>query len=264
MDLQLEGKLAFISGSTKGIGRAVAEALLQDGARVIVNGRSGTSAAVEELGRIGDALGVEGDLSKPQETARICAEIEKHGPLDILINNMGIFSPKPFVDITDEEWHSILDINVMSTVRLCRHFFPKMLQQDFARIINISSEAGMRGLESMVHYSVTKGAQIVMGRGLANLTRGSGKNITVNSVLPGPTLTEGVNQWLKESAAVQGKTEEQFVAEFFQETEPTSLLQRFIKPEEIAAVVAFIASPLSAAVNGASIKAEGGLIKSIA
>lgn len=263
MDLQLKGKLAFISGSTKGIGRAVAEALLRDGARVIINGRSGTEAAVAELSAIGEALGVEGDLSKPGETARICAEIEQHGPLDILINNMGIFSPRPFAEISDEEWQSILDINVMSTVRLCRHFFPKMQQQDFARIINISSEAGMRGLESMVHYSVTKGAQIVMGRGLANLTKGSGKNITVNSVLPGPTLTEGVEQWLKESAKVQGKTEDQFVADFFQETEPNSLLQRFIKPEEIAAVVAFIASPLSAAINGASIKAEGGLIKSI-
>ncbi|WP_285762487.1 SDR family NAD(P)-dependent oxidoreductase [Biformimicrobium ophioploci] len=263
MDLQLKGKLVFISGSTKGIGRAVAEALLRDGARVIINGRSGTEAAVAELSAMGEALGVEGDLSKPEETDRICAEIEQHGPLDILINNMGIFSPRPFAEISDEEWQSILDINVMSTVRLCRYFFPKMQQQDFARIINISSEAGMRGLESMVHYSVTKGAQIVMGRGLANLTKGSGKNITVNSVLPGPTLTEGVEQWLKESAKVQGKTEDQFVADFFQETEPNSLLQRFIKPEEIAAVVAFIASPLSAAVNGASIKAEGGLIKSI-
>lgn len=263
MDLQLDGKLIFISGSTKGIGRAIAEALLPEGARVIINGRSGTAEVAEKLAALGEVIAIDGDLANAEDCARICSEIESHGQLDVLVNNMGIFNPQPFAEISDEEWRRFLDINVLSTVRLCRHFFPKMLGQDFGRIINIASEAGMRGLESMVHYSVTKGAQIVMGRGLANLTKGSGNNVTVNSVLPGPTRTEGVNQWLKESAQVQGKSEEQFVAEFFKETEPDSLLQRFIEPEEIAAVVAFIASPLSAAVNGASIKAEGGLIKCI-
>lgn len=264
MDLQLAGKLVFISGSTKGIGRAIAEALLREGARVIINGRTGTAAVAADLAGQGEVVAIDGDLADAQESLRICSEIESHGQLDVLVNNMGIFNPQPFAEIPDDEWRRFLDINVLSTVRLCRHFFPKMLQQDFARIINISSEAGMRGLESMVHYSVTKGAQIVMGRGLANLTKGSGNNVTVNSVLPGPTRTEGVNQWLKESAQGQGKSEEQFVAEFFRETEPDSLLQRFIQPEEIASVVAFIASPLSAAINGASIRAEGGLIKSIA
>ncbi|WP_226668385.1 SDR family NAD(P)-dependent oxidoreductase [Microbulbifer aggregans] len=264
MDLQLDGKLVFISGSTKGIGRAIAEALLKEGAKVIINGRSGTAQVAKELESLGDVIAIDGDLSDPEDSEKICQEIETLGQLDVLINNMGIFNPKRFAEISDEEWRHFLDVNVLSTVRLCRYFFPKMLEQKFGRIINIASEAGMRGLESMVHYSVTKGAQIVIGRGLANLTKGSGKNMTVNSVLPGPTLTEGVSQWLKESAAGQGKTEEQFVAEFFKETEPDSLLQRFIKPEEIAAVVAFIASPLSAAINGASIKAEGGLIKSIA
>ena len=177
---------------------------------------------------------------------------------------MGIFNPKPFAEIPDEEWQTFFDVNVMSTVRLSRHFFPRMLERDFGRIVNLASEAGMRGLESMVHYSMTKGAQLVIGRGLANLTKGCGNNVTVNSVLPGPTLTEGVDTWLKESAKVQGKSEEEFVAEFFKETEPTSLIQRFIQPEEIASIVTFIASPLSSAINGASIKAEGGLIKSIA
>ena len=264
MDLQLNGKLVFVSGSTKGIGRAIAETLLREGARVIISGRSGTGAVAKDLASLGEVIAIDGDLSDAKATERLCREIDSHGALSVLINNMGIFNPKPFAEITDNEWHHFLDVNVLSTVRLCRYFFPKMLRQDFGRIINIASEAGMRGLESMVHYSVTKGAQIVMGRGLANLTKGSGKDITVNSVLPGPTLTEGVNQWLKESAAGQGKSEEQFVSEFFKETEPDSLLQRFIKPEEIASVVAFIASPLSAAINGASIKAEGGLIKSIA
>ena len=264
MDLQLDGHLAFVSGSTKGIGRAVAEVLLREGARVIINGRSGSEEVARELASLGDVIALDGDLADAEDTARICAKIETHGPLSVLINNMGIFNPKPFAEISDDEWQNFLDVNVMSTVRLSRYFFPKMLEHEFGRIINIASEAGVRGLESMVHYSVTKGAQIVMGRGLANLTKGCGNNVTVNSVLPGPTLTEGVSQWLKESAAGQGKSEEQFVAEFFKETEPDSLLQRFIQPQEIAAVVAFIASPLSSAINGASVKAEGGLIKSIA
>ncbi|WP_160151784.1 SDR family NAD(P)-dependent oxidoreductase [Microbulbifer sp. ALW1] len=264
MDLGLAGKLVFVSGSTKGIGRAIAIALLQEGARVIINGRSGSDAVAEDLKRFGDVLAIDGDLADVEDSARICREIDGCGTLSVLINNMGIFNPKPFAEISDDEWRHFLDVNVMSTVRLCRHYFPKMLEQDFARIINISSEAGIRGLESMVHYSVTKGAQLVLGRGLANLTRGSGKNITVNCVLPGPTLTDGVSTWLKESAQVQGKSEDEFVRDFFKETEPDSLLQRFIKPEEIGSVVAFIASPLSAAINGASIKAEGGLIKNIA
>ncbi|MEH0154967.1 SDR family oxidoreductase [Limibacter armeniacum] len=264
MDLQLNGKLAFISGSTKGIGKAIAITLLKEGAKVIVNGRNNTDEVVSELSQFGQAFAIEGDLSNEVDANRIIQEIEKIGKLDILINNMGIFNPKPFEEISDQEWKTFFEVNVLSTVRLCRHFFPKMLDSDFGRIINISSEAGMRGLESMVHYSMTKGAQLVIGRGLANLTKGSGKDITVNSVLPGPTMTEGVSAWLKESAAVQGKTEEQFVLEFFKETEPDSLLQRFIKPQEIANVVTFIASPLSAAINGSSIKAEGGLIKTIA
>ena len=263
MDLQLADKLVFISGSTKGIGRAIAEALLQEGARVIVNGRSGTADATSDMSGPGEVIPIDGDLSRAEDAARLCSEIDKIGPLHVLVNNMGIFNPAAFDEIADEEWQRFFDINVLSTVRLCRHFFPRMREQEFGRIINIASEAGMRGLESMVHYSMTKGAQIVIGRGLANLTKGCGRNVTVNSVLPGPTLTEGVSQWLKESAEAQGKSESEFVAEFFKETEPDSLLQRFIRPEEIASVVAFIASPLSAAINGASIKAEGGLIKSI-
>ncbi|WP_299597835.1 SDR family NAD(P)-dependent oxidoreductase [uncultured Microbulbifer sp.] len=263
MDLKLDGKLVFISGSTKGIGRAIAEVVLQEGARVIINGRSDTATVASEMSGPGEVIAIEGDLARPEEAERICTEIDSHGELDVLVNNMGIFNPHPFADISDDEWRYFFDVNVLSSVRLCRHFFPKMLERDFGRIINISSEAGMRGLESMVHYSVSKGAQIVLGRGLANLTKGSGADITVNSVLPGPTMTAGVSNWLAESAQVQGKTEAQFVREFFKETEPDSLLQRFIEPEEIASVVAFIASPRSSAINGASIKAEGGLIKSI-
>ncbi|TLU65284.1 SDR family oxidoreductase [Thalassotalea litorea] len=263
MDLQLTNKLVFISGSSQGIGRAIAETMLNEGARVIVNGRSDLSALISDLSKKGDVYGVTGDLSKVEDSERICQEIDNIGELDVLVNNMGIFSPKPFADIDDNDWQQFFDCNIMSTVRLCRHFFPKMQQRNFGRIINIASEAGARGLESMIHYSVTKGAQMVIGRGLANLTKGSGKNLTINTVLPGPTLTEGVQAWLKESADVQNKSEAEFVAEFFKETEPDSLLQRFIKPQEIADVVTFIASPVSGAVNGSSIRAEGGLIKTI-
>lgn len=216
----------------------------------------------DELRAHGDVMALEGDLSDPEATRSISAQIDAIGSLDILIDNMGIFEPKPFKDIGDEDWQKFFDINVMSTVRSSRHVFPKMLERDFGPVINMASEAGVRGLESKVHCSMTKGAQVVIGRGLANLTIGCAGDITVNSVLPGPTLTEGVKTWLKESAAVQGKSEEQFVKEFFQETEPTSLIQRFLLWDEIANVVTFLASPLSSAINGAAIRAEGGLIKS--
>ena len=268
MDLGLAGKTAFISGSTKGIGRAIAVAMLREGARVIVNGRSDTGALVRELAKHGEVRAVEGDLSKGEDVQRVCAEVdaicgELGGELDILVNNMGIFSPQPFAEIDDEAWQTFFDANVMSTVRLSRHYFPKMLKRAFGRIINISSEAGVRGLESMIHYSTTKGAQLVIARGLANLTREAEGDVTVNSVLPGPTSTEGVRTWLEESAEDQGQSKEEFVAAFFRETEPTSLLQRFIQPEEIASIVTFLASPRSAAINGASIRAEGGLVQSI-
>lgn len=263
MDLQLSGKTAFVTGSTKGIGKEIAVFLLNEGARVIVSGRSGTAALVEELSPLGEVAAVEGDLAKAEDCQRVCAEIDDMGGLDILVNNMGIFEPKPFEEIGDDEWQRFFEANVMSTVRLSRHYFPLLMQRDFGRIINLASEAGIRGLESMVHYSMTKGAQVVIGRGMANLTKGSGKDITVNSVLPGPTMTEGVQAWLTESAKVEGKSEDEFVADFFRETEPDSLLQRFIRPQEIASVVAFLCSPLSSAVNGASIRAEGGMIKSI-
>lgn len=264
MDLQLQDKLAFISGSTKGIGKEIAKTMLQEGCRVIINGRSNSAPAHAELSAYGKVYAVEGDLSKAEDCSRICTEIDAIGALDILVNNTGLFVARPFEEITDQDWQELIDINVMSTVRMSRYFFPKMLKKEFGRVIHISSEAGMRGLESMVHYSATKATQLAIGRGMANLTHGCGKNVTVNCVLPGPTMTEGVARWLKESAEVEGKTEDEFVRDFFSATEPDSLLQRFIKPEEIASVVAFIASPLSAAINGSSVKAEGGLIKTIA
>lgn len=263
MNLQLQSRTVFISGSTKGIGRAVAAAFLREGAKVLINGRKDTAATASRLSCLGEVIPIDGDLSDPAQAAEVCAAIDAQGPLDILVNNMGIFEPRRFEEIGDAEWLRIFETNVMSTVRLCRHFFPSMLKRDFGRIINIASEAGIRGLESMIHYSMTKGAQVVIGRGLANLTRGCGENVTVNSVLPGPTRTEGVEKWLADSARAAGKSEEEFTRDFFRETEPDSLIQRFIRPEEIAHVVTFLASPLSSAINGASIRAEGGVIKSI-
>jgi len=263
MNLQLQSRSVFISGSTKGIGRAVAEAFLREGAKVLINGRKDTAATASRLSCLGEVIPIDGDLSDPAQAAEVCAAIDANGPLDILVNNMGIFEPRKFEEIGDAEWLRFFETNVMSTVRLCRHFFPPMLKRDFGRIINIASEAGIRGLESMIHYSMTKGAQVVIGRGLANLTRGCGENVTVNSVLPGPTRTEGVEMWLADSARAAGKSEEEFARDFFRETEPDSLIQRFIRPEEIAHVVTFLASPLSSAINGANIRAEGGIIKSI-
>jgi len=263
MDLQLDDKLVFISGSTQGIGNAIAEILLKEGAEVILNGRGAIEEKTDLPSRYDNTYSVSADLSSKEGIEKACKEIDDIGELDILINNMGIFSPTDFMDIPDEEWFRFFESNVMSTVRLSRHYFPKMLESDFGRIINISSEAGIRGLESMIHYSMTKGAQVVFGRGLANLTKGSGKNMTVNSVLPGPTMTEGVSRWLEEHAENQGMEKDEFIEQFFSEIEPTSLLQRFLDPYEVANVVAFLASPLSIAVNGASVRAEGGLIKSI-
>lgn len=262
MDLQLDNKLAFISGSSKGIGKSVAELLLKEGAEVIINGRSDLEPILNDLSQYGTVHGIQADLSDENDMQRLLDEIDAIGDLDILVNNLGIFQPKPFLEIEDEDWTEMFNVNIMSTVKLSRHFFPGMMERDYGRIINISSEAGIRGLESMVHYSMTKGAQVVIGRGMANLTKDAG-NVTVNSVLPGPTMTEGVEQWLKESAEVEGMEREAFVKQFFEDTEPNSLIQRFIEPEEIASVVTFLSSPISTAVNGASIRAEGGLIKSI-
>jgi NAD(P)-dependent dehydrogenase (short-subunit alcohol dehydrogenase family) len=257
MDLHLTGKLALVTGSTAGIGLAIARALANEGARVILNGR--TDARVAEAARqVPGAERFPGDLSDAAVADRLIARFPN---LDILVNNLGVYGPKPFEEITDADWRSIIEINFMSGVRLCRHYLPAMLRAGQGRIIFISSESAVFIPSEMIHYGVTKTMQIALARGLAQATAGTG--VTVNSVLAGPTLSEGVGTFLDDLAHSRGLSAAEMQKEFFRNARPTSLLKRFETPDEIAAMVAFVASPLSSATNGAALRAEGGIVQSI-
>jgi NAD(P)-dependent dehydrogenase (short-subunit alcohol dehydrogenase family) len=261
MDLQLKDKLALVSGSTAGIGLAIATTLAQEGARVIVNGRTqqAVDAAVAQLKAStgADALGFAGDLSQ----AAAANELERRHPdVAILVNNLGIFEPKPFEAIPDEDWLRFFDVNVLSGVRLARLFLPSMKRANWGRIIFISSESGLQIPAEMVHYGVSKSAQIAVARGIAESVAGTG--ITVNSVLPGPTKSRGVVDFVDSLAKADGKSAEQVEREFFEHVRPTSLIKRFESTEEIASLVAFVASPLSSATTGAALRADGGVVKS--
>lgn len=263
MDLQLKGKTAFISGSTQGIGFAIALQLLKEGASVVVNGRTEdrVKEAVEKLQQQvpGAAVsGVAADFSKAADVNKL---IEKLPVVDILVNNAGIFEPKPFEEITDEEWLRFFEVNVLSGVRLSRHYFQHMLQQNWGRIIFISSESAVMIPEEMIHYGMTKTAQLSISRGLAELTKNT--NVTVNTVMPGPTKSEGVVEFIKQVAISKQITPEEAEKDFFKTMRPSSLIQRFADVSEIANLVTYVASPLSAATNGAALRADGGLVKSI-
>jgi NAD(P)-dependent dehydrogenase (short-subunit alcohol dehydrogenase family) len=257
MDLQLRDKLAVVSGSTAGIGYAIAEALAKEGARVVVNGRT-QPAVTEAVSKIGQgALGFAGDLSD----AAKAAELARNYPeVDILVNNLGIFEPKPFEEIPDEDWRRFFDVNVLSGVRLARAYLPGMKRRDWGRIIFISSESAVQIPAEMIHYGMTKTAQLAVSRGLAESVAGT--RITVNCVLPGPTQSRGVNDFVAQMAKANNKSFEQIQKEFFEHVRPTSLLKRFITPEEVGSFVAFVASPLAAATNGAALRVDGGVLKS--
>ena len=261
MDLDLDGKLALVSGSTAGIGHAIAEALAREGARVIVNGR--TEAAVDgavaqlKASTGGEVLGFAGDLS----VAEVAEEVARRHPgVEILVNNLGIFEAKPFEDIPDDDWRRFFDVNVLSGVRLARLYLPAMQRANWGRIIFISSESGVQIPQEMIHYGMTKSAQIAVARGLAEALAGTA--ITVNSVLPGPTRSRGVGDFVEAFAKAEGKTREVFEAEFFKVARPTSLIKRFATTEEVAAMVAYLASPLASATTGAAVRVDGGVIKS--
>lgn len=263
MNLQLNGKTALVTGSTLGIGYATAKTLLAEGATVYINGRTQerVDQTVERLKNetgSGNVSGVVADFSKPDE---INALLDQIPSVDILVNNVGIFEPKEFTQITDEEWFRFYEINVLSGVRLARRYFPEMLKNNWGRIIFISSESAIHIPEEMIHYGMTKTAQLAVSRGLAELTKGTG--VTVNSVLPGPTKSEGVADFLKELGKANNKTESETEADFFDTARPTSLIRRFADVQEIANLIAYVASPLSSATNGAALKAEGGLVKTI-
>jgi NAD(P)-dependent dehydrogenase (short-subunit alcohol dehydrogenase family) len=257
MDLQLKGKLAVVTGSTAGSGYAIAEALAREGARVVVNGR--TQAAVSEaVAKIGEgAIGFAGDLSNAEQAAAL---VRKYPDVDILVNNLGIFEPKPFEEIPDEDWARFFDVNVLSGVRLARAFLPGMKLRDWGRIIFISSESGIQIPAEMIHYGMTKAAQIAVARGLAESLAGT--RITVNSVLPGPTKSRGVDEFVGSMAKAQNKSFAQIEKEFFEHVRPTSLLKRFITPQEVGSFVAYVASPLAAATSGAALRVDGGVVKS--
>lgn len=261
MDLQLSGKLALVSGSTAGIGHAIATALAAEGARVIVNGRTqeAVDKAVSHIHAApgGEVLGFAGDLSQAPVAEALAA---KYPGIEILVNNLGIFEPKPFEEIPDADWMRFFDVNVVSGVRLARLCLPAMKRANFGRIIFISSESALQIPAEMIHYGVTKTAQIAVARGLAESVAGTG--ITVNSVLPGPTKSRGVNDFVDALAKADGKTAEVIEKEFFDHVRPTSLIKRFETPEEIASMVAFIASPLSSGTTGAALRVEGGCVKS--
>lgn len=261
MDLKLQGKRALVSGSTAGIGRAIAAGLAREGARVIINGRSQSSvekaAAELRADTGGEIVGFAGDLSTAAAADELAA---RHPDVEILVNNLAIFDVKPFEDISDELWLRYFDVNVLSGIRLARLYLPAMKRANWGRVIFISSESGLQIPVEMIHYGVTKTAQIAVARGLAESLAGTG--ITVNSVLPGPTKSRGVGEFLASMAKAAGKTVEAIEAEFFVKARPTSLIKRFASTEEVASLVTYIASPLAAATTGAALRVDGGVVKS--
>jgi NAD(P)-dependent dehydrogenase (short-subunit alcohol dehydrogenase family) len=263
MDLKLNDKTVFISGSTAGIGFATAKRFLAEGAEVTINGRTKQTVenALTELKTLmpkAKVSGIPADFSKVEDVNHLLNELPE---VDILINNAGIFEPKAFTEISDEEWFRFFEVNVMSGIRLSRQYFPKMLQKNWGRIIFISSESAVFIPDEMIHYGMTKTAQLAVSRGLAELTKGS--NVTVNSILPGPTKSKGVGGFIEDLSRTNNISTEEVENNFFKNMRPTSLLQRFATVEEIADTVVYYSSPLASATNGASIRVEGGLLRSI-
>ena len=263
MNLELEGKKILVTGSTAGIGFAIAGTLAREGASVVITGRTQQRVdnAIESIRKeIRDAKisGIAVDLATPDGISRC---LEASPAVDVLVNNVGVYEPKPFEQITDNDWHAIIEVNFMSGVRLSRHYLPRMKAANWGRIIFISSESAINIPVEMIHYGVTKTMQVALARGLAETTLGTA--VTVNSVLAGPTRSEGVEKFLIEVARTKNVTPEETEKEFFRTGRPSSLLQRFATTDEVAALVAFVASPLSSATNGAALRVEGGVVRSI-
>jgi NAD(P)-dependent dehydrogenase (short-subunit alcohol dehydrogenase family) len=261
MDLKLQGKLALITGSTAGIGLAIATTLAREGASVIINGRSKKSVddvvGSLESGTGGDVQGFAGDLTVASSAEQL---VREYPGVQILVNNLGIFEPKPFDEITDADWLRFFNVNVLSGVRLARLVLPSMRRANWGRIIFISSESGVQVPSGMIHYGMTKTAQLAVSRGLAEAVAGTA--ITVNSILPGPTKSRGVGEFISTLADASKMSFSDFEKEFFEKVRPTSLIKRFAEPEEVATLVAYVASPLASATTGAALRVDGGVIGS--
>jgi len=264
MKIDLSGKTALVTGSTSGIGHAVATGLAAAGADVVVNGRTPAKvdAAAATIGKAvpgAKVRGVAADVSTMAGCGTLVAALPE---VDILVNNAGIFEPKGFFDIPDADWSRFFEVNVMSGVRLARAYMPGMLKRNWGRIVFISSESALNIPKEMIHYGVTKTAQLAVSRGLAEMTRGTA--VTVNSVLPGPTMSEGVETFVKDLAKQNGQSVEEAASQFVKQFRPTSLLQRFARVEEIANMVVYVASKEASATNGAALRAEGGIVQTVA
>jgi NAD(P)-dependent dehydrogenase (short-subunit alcohol dehydrogenase family) len=263
MDLQLMSKKALVTGSTAGIGFAIASLFVEEGASVVVSGRSPrrVEQAVDRIRtarKNAQVTGVAADLGTKEGVDLLIRDVPT---VDILVNNLGIFEPKPFSEISDADWLRFFEVNVLSGVRLSRFYLPQMLQKNWGRIVFISSESALNTPVEMVHYGVTKTAQLALARGLAESTAGTG--VTVNSVLPGPTRSEGVERFVDNLTKEQGTDAASFETEFFRTVRPSSLLKRFETPEEVAAMVVYVCSPRASGTIGSALRVDGGVVRSI-
>jgi NAD(P)-dependent dehydrogenase (short-subunit alcohol dehydrogenase family) len=264
MNFELQGKHALVTGSTAGIGFATARALAEEGARVIVNGRTQArvdSAVARIRSELSDPLvnGIAADLSNAEGCRRLIGQLPE---VDVLVNNLGIFEPKVFEEISDEDWLCFFETNVLSGIRLARHYVRGMRSRNWGRIVFVSSESGIQIPTEMIHYGMTKTAQLAVARGLAETLAGTG--VTVNSVLPGPTASEGVGGFLAQMAAERGLDAAAMEREFFKTARPSSILQRFADPDEVAAMIAYVCSARASATTGAALRVDGGVVRAVA
>jgi NAD(P)-dependent dehydrogenase (short-subunit alcohol dehydrogenase family) len=263
VDLKLTGKIALVTGSTAGIGFAIASSLASEGAHVYLNGRTqervdAAAAAIRSDAAAAKVDGIVADFSGPAGAEAVIAKLST---VDVLVNNVGIFEPKPFAEIPDADWYRLFEVNVMSGVRLSRHYLAGMLKRNWGRILFISSESAVQIPAEMVHYGMTKTAQVAVARGIAESVAGTG--VTVNSILAGPTASEGVSGFVEAMAKQQNKSKGEIEKEFFEHMRPSSLLKRFATVDEVAAMATYVASELSSATNGAALRVDGGVVRAI-